>query len=461
LDRSAPTLSGGETQRIRLARQLGSGLTGCLYVLDEPTIGLHPHDNERLNAALKQLCALGNTLLLVEHDPLTIAIADKILDFGPGAGKQGGRLIAQGTLPEILVNPHSLTGAYLSGAKTIPIPSVRRQGKMSIHIRGAALHNLKQIDVAIPISVMTCITGVSGSGKSTLMNDLLRGGAEQALETRAESTTYQDTHFSGLGVFDKLLVLDQNPIGHTQRADICTYTDLLTSLRHLYASLPEAQVRGLSARHFSYNQRKGMCTHCWGLGTRTVQLQFLPSVRVTCETCHGYRLNPLSLTVTYKGKHLGHLLQMTVEEALDFLPPIPKAQRILNTLMDVGLGYLQLGQEIATLSGGEAQRLRLVRELAKRTKGHTLYLFDEPTVGLHADDIVKLLRIFHRLIERGHTVVLIEHNLDVIASADHCIELGPGSGPHGGKLIAQGTPEELASSPLSLTGRYLKDKIFS
>lgn len=459
LDRSAPTLSGGEAQRIRLARQLGSGLTGCLYVLDEPTIGLHPHDNERLNRALKNLSELGNTLLLVEHDPLTIAIADNILDFGPGAGRGGGKVIAQGSLEQILKNPDSLTGAYLSGKKEIPLPKTRRKSSQAIEIRGAALHNLKQLDIDIPTHLITCITGVSGSGKSTLMNDLLRPALNEALSSKAKSITYKQTRFSNLNLFDTLLVLDQNPIGHTKRADVCTYSDLLTPLRYLFASLPEAIIRGLATKHFSYNHRRGMCTSCWGLGTRTVQLQFLPSVRITCETCQGFRLNPLSLTVTYKGKHLGHILQMSVEDALDFLPPIPKAQRILNTLIDVGLPYLQLGQEIATLSGGEAQRLRLVRELAKRTKGHTLYLFDEPTVGLHPDDIVKLLHIFERLIERGHSVILIEHNLDVIAFADYLIDLGPGSGPHGGHLIACGTPEELASHETSHTGYYLKSHL--
>jgi excinuclease ABC subunit A len=291
------------------------------------------------------------------------------------------------------------------------------------------------------------------------MNDLLRPALNLALSSRVDSLSYKETRFSNLSLFDTLLVLDQNPIGHTRRADVCTYSDLLTPLRYLFASLPEASIRGLSTKHFSYNHRRGMCKSCWGLGTRTVQLQFLPSVRITCETCHGFRLNALSLTVTYKGKHLGLILQMSVEEALHFLPPIPKALRILNTLIDVGLPYLQLGQEIATLSGGEAQRLRLVRELAKRTKGHTLYLFDEPTVGLHADDIVKLLRIFQRLIERGHSVILIEHNLDVIAAADYLIDLGPGSGPHGGHLIATGTPEALANHPTSHTGHYLKSHL--
>ena len=458
LDRSAPSLSGGEAQRIRLARQLGSGLTGCLYVLDEPTIGLHPHDNARLNAALVDLCKLGNTLLLVEHDPLTIALADYILDFGPHAGKQGGKIMAAGTLDEIKKDPHSLTGAYLTGAKKIPLPPERKKAEHFISIRKASLHNLKNVSVDIPLGIISCVTGVSGSGKSTLINDLLRPAAEKTLAKRhkLKQLDYLGATFSGIDRCDQLLVLDQNPIGHTNRADISTYADLLTPLRFFFASLPEAQTRGLLPKHFSFNHRKGMCNACWGLGTRSISMQFLPPVKVVCESCHGYRLNPLSLKVKTKGKNLGQLLQMTVEEALAFLPPIPKAVRILETLISVGLGYVQLGQEIATLSGGEAQRLRLVRELAKRSKGHTLYLFDEPTVGLHADDIVKLLDIFHRLIVKGHTVVIIEHNLDVIASADHLIDMGPGSGAQGGKIVATGTPEEIARHRTSLTGTYLK-----
>lgn len=458
LDRSAPTLSGGEAQRIRLARQLGSGLTGCLYVLDEPTIGLHPADNQRLNDALLQLCALGNTLLLVEHDPLTIEIADYILDFGPHAGKQGGRIMAQGTLEEIKKNSMSLTGAYLSGQKKIPIPAVRKKSKEILSLRHAALHNLKNISVDLPLGILTCITGVSGSGKSTLINDILRPAVEKALSKKGKLDTleYLGAQVSGLKTIDKLLVLDQNPIGQTIRSDISTYADLLSPLRTFFASLPEAQTRGLLPKHFSFNHKKGMCTTCQGLGTRSIPMQFLPPVKVVCEACLGYRLNPLSLKVTTKGKHLGQILHMSVEEALDFLPPIPKAVRILETLLSVGLGYVQLGQEIATLSGGEAQRLRLVRELAKRTADHTLYLFDEPTVGLHADDIVKLLEIFHRLIERGHTVIIIEHNLDVIASADYIVDMGPESGVRGGTIVAQGTPEEIASHPTSLTGHYLK-----
>jgi excinuclease ABC subunit A len=462
LERSAPTLSGGETQRIRLARQLGSGLTGCLYVLDEPTIGLHPSDNERLNGALKQLCALGNTLLLVEHDPLTIELADKVIDFGPAAGKAGGSITAEGTLKEIKANPASLTGAYLSGAKKVPLPPLRRKADKFLKMQGASLHNLKHVDVALPLQAITCITGVSGSGKSTLLNHLIRPAAEAALRGKrgnakgAKETSYLGATLEGMNHFDKLLVLDQSPIGHTSRADVSTYVDLLSPLRYFFASLPEAKARGLNPKHFSFNHRKGMCTTCWGLGTRNISMQFLPPVKVLCESCKGFRLNPLSLKVFTKGRHLGHILKMTVSEALAFLPPIPKAVRILETLLAVGLGYLELGQEIASLSGGEAQRMRLSRELAKRSTGSTLYLFDEPTIGLHPDDIVKLLAIFDELVKKGNTLVIIEHNLDVIAYADHLIDIGPGSGAKGGRVIATGTPEELAQHATSATAPYLR-----
>ena len=457
LDRSAPTLSGGETQRTKLARQLGSGLTGCLYVLDEPTIGLHPYNNELLNKALKTLADLGNTLLLVEHDPMTVQLADYILDFGPHAGKEGGRITASGTLKEILKNPHSLTGAYLSGKKSIPIPKTRRKAKGQITIKNAALHNLKKITVSLPLHTLTCVTGVSGSGKSSLISDLLRGAITQALAQKNKSAeiSYCNAKISGIDQVDQLLVLDQSPIGHTNRADVSTYVDLLTPLRTLFASLPEAKVRGLQPKNFSFNHRKGMCTTCQGLGFRTIQMQFLPPVKVTCETCHGYRLNPLSLQVRFKGKHLGEILNMSVAQAKEWIT-LPKVLRILETLTAVGLGYVLLSQEIATLSGGEAQRLRLSRELKKRAKGNTFYLFDEPTVGLHQEDIAKLLPIFHELVNKGNTVVIIEHQLDVIANADYIIDLGPGAGSDGGQIVAKGTPEEIARHPTSHTGHYLK-----
>lgn len=460
LDRSAPTLSGGETQRIRLARQLGSGLTGCTYILDEPTIGLHPHDTGRLNAALKRLCNLGNTLLLIEHDPLTIALADHLIDFGPKAGVLGGQITASGTLASIKKNKHSLTGAYLSGKRKVPIPQKRRTSTRLITIEDANLHNLKGITATFPVGTWSCVTGVSGSGKSTLINDLLRPAFQQALSSRPKpnSFEYKGTTFGGAAAFEKMLVLDQNPIGHTKRADVSTYVDLLTPLRHFFSSLPDAKVKGLLPRHFSYNHIKGMCKTCWGIGTKTVNLQLLPPVRVTCDACNGYRLNPLSLEVKTKhGMHLGHFLNLSIEEAKEKLPPIPKLHRILDTLISVGLGYLKLGQEVATLSGGEAQRIRLSKELAKQPRGKTLYLLDEPTIGLHSVDVELLLKIFHTLVDKGHTLIVIEHNLDVIANADYVIDLGPGPGKEGGKILATGTPEELASNPLSITGRYLAE----
>lgn len=458
LDRAAPTLSGGETQRIRLARQLGGGMTGCLYVLDEPTIGLHPHNNFLLNTSLKQLCEQGNTLLLVEHDPLTLEIADYILDFGPAAGKYGGQIMAKGTLAEIKKNPDSLTGQYLSGAKEVPMPKKRRTSKNFLTIEHARLHNLKDITLNIPTGILTCLTGVSGSGKSTLMNDLVRPAVQQALAKRKapNAIDLMGAHISGISAFDKMLVIDQNPIGHTIRADVSTYADFSTPLRNYFAELPEAKIRGLKPKHFSFNHLKGMCMKCWGLGKRKIEMQFLPPTWITCDSCRGLRLNPQSLQVKTRGRNFGQMLQLTVEEAVDQLPPVPKILHILETLISVGLGYLQLGQEINTLSGGEAQRLRLARELAKRSTGKTLYLFDEPTIGLHSEDIVKLIKIFHALVNAGNTVLIIEHNLDVVKNADHLIDLGPGAGVRGGEIVCEGTPEEVSKHPTSLTGKYLK-----
>ncbi len=437
MDRSAPTLSGGELQRIRLARQLGSGLTSCLYILDEPTIGLHPFNNELLNTALKDLCDLGNTLVLVEHDPMTIRAADYLFDFGPKAGREGGHITARGTIPEILKDPHSLTGAYLSGRKKIPIPKKRRpftSGTSSIKIENANLHNLKNITVEIPKSAITCLTGVSGSGKSTLMSYL----------TKSEE-------------FEKVVTMDQSPIGQTSRADVSTYSEIQPLIRAHYATLPLALTKGLQPRHFSPNHIRGMCRTCWGLGYKTVDLQFLPAVRVVCDACHGHRLNPVSLEVRYKGKHLGEVLQMPVDEALNFFSAIPKIAKRLEKLIEVGLPYLQLGQELTSLSGGEAQRLRLSRELSKRETGKTLYLIDEPTVGLHSEDILKLLAIFHTLADKKNTLVIIEHNLDVIVNADYLIDLGPDAGDEGGRVMATGTPEEVALSKTSRTAKYLKE----
>jgi len=431
LNRGARTLSGGETQRTYLAKQLGSGLTGCLYVLDEPTIGLHPHNNALLNEALKKLVKLGNTLILVEHDPMTMEIADFFLDFGPHAGKEGGKIIAQGTLEEIKKNPASITGQYLSGKRSIPLPEKRRKGTEFIQIKDAHLHNLKHINVDFPLKVLTCVTGVSGSGKSSLFQELKK----QKIE--------------------KLVVLEQSPIGQTNRADVSTYIDLLTPLRFFFASLPSAKAKGLMPKNFSFNHRKGMCTKCWGLGVRTIQLQFLPPVKVECDACHGFRLNPLSLEVLLNGKHLGNILNMTVKEAKEWLPFIPKVMRMLETLTSVGLDYLKLGQEVQTLSGGEAQRLRLSKELAKKQITNTVYLFDEPTTGLHYVDIEKLIHIFQTLVDKGNTVIIIEHNLDLIMHADHIIDLGPGAGNSGGAIIATGTPEQVAKNKESYTGKYL------
>jgi excinuclease ABC subunit A len=436
LDRSAPTLSGGELQRIRLARQLGSGLTSCLYILDEPTIGLHPFNNELLNRALKDLRDLGNTLILVEHDPMTIRASDYLFDFGPKAGREGGQIIAHGTIPEIEKNPNSLTGAYLSGKKQIPIPKKRRPFSPDIRIENANLHNLKNITVEIPKAAITCLTGVSGSGKSSLMSYLHKNQE-----------------------FERVIVVDQSPIGQTSRADVSTYSDIQPLIRGLYATLPLAATKGLQPRHFSPNHIRGMCRTCWGLGYRTVDLQFLPAVRVTCEACHGFKLNPISLEVRYKGKHFGEVLQMTVEEALEWFSAIPKIVRRLQTLISVGLPYLQLGQELASLSGGEAQRLRLSRELAKRENGKTLYLIDEPTVGLHPEDVLKLLKIFHHLADKKNTLVIIEHNMDVIVNADYLIDLGPDAGDDGGTVMATGTPEEVAKSKTSRTAKYIKEML--
>lgn len=458
LDRSAPTLSGGEIQRIRLARQLGSGLTSCLYVLDEPTIGLHPYNNALLNQALKKLRDLGNTLILVEHDPLTIQEADFLVDFGPKAGKEGGFVTASGTIQEIVQNPQSLTGDYLSGRKSIPIPKKRRLLRFDIVIEKVTLHNLNNLSIKLPRSAITCLTGVSGSGKSTLMRHLLKPAAEKAIAQRVDALEYLGTSFEGLA-FDKVICIDQSPIGQTVRADVSTYTDIQPLIRSHFASLPGAKVKGLQPKHFSPNHRRGMCPTCWGLGYKTVDLQYLPSVRIPCTACHGFRLNPVSLEVRYKGKNLGQILEMSIESALQWFSEIPKVVKRLQTLCSVGLSYLKLGQEIASLSGGEAQRLRLSRELAKRETGSTLYLIDEPTVGLHSEDIAKLLPIFHRLADKKNTLIIIEHNLDVIANADYIIDLGPDAGIHGGKIMAQGTPEEVSRVKNSRTAPFLKERL--
>lgn len=459
LERRAPTLSGGESQRIRLARQLGSGLTGVLYVLDEPTIGLHPRDSDRLNNALQKLKDLGNTLLMVEHDPVSIERADYILDFGPQAGEHGGHITAKGTLKEIKKNPNSLTGAYLSGKKSIAIPEKRRKaGKEKLTIKNASLHNLKNIDVDIPLKILTCLTGVSGSGKSSLIHDLLLPACQRGINGK-DSFTFKGSKFTGFSNLDKVISIDQNPIGLTSRSDVGTYADVLPRMRDFFAALPFSRTRGLQGKHFSYNHRRGMCTSCWGMGYRKVEMHFMPPIRVECEDCKGLRLNPVSLEVQYAGKNFGEYLQLTVDEARLAFANHPRIVRPLDTLISVGLGYLKLGQEMASLSGGEAQRIKLSRELAKRSTGKTLYLLDEPTTGLHPDDIKKLLAVLQRLVDKGNTMVIIEHNLDVIKNADHVIELGPEAGEEGGNVVFKGTPEQLAKHPSAWTGRYLGESL--
>lgn len=455
LDRRAPTLSGGESQRIRLARQLGTGLTGVLYVLDEPTIGLHPRDTHRLHQALDKLKALNNTLIMVEHDPYTVAMADYLLDFGPSAGSQGGEITAAGTLKQIQRNPQSLTGQYLNGEKCIPLPKKRRQpkSKACIQVKKASVNNLKKLSVSFPIGVLNCLTGVSGSGKSTLLHQVLWAA------WRRLGGAHEDASVSGLEHFDQAIVIDQNPIGLTARATVASYVDVLTPLRRFFAMLPEARARGLSPKNFSFNHRQGMCTNCWGLGYRRVEMHFLPAVRVVCEDCKGLRLNSRSLEVKYTGRNLGELLQLTVDELLELFCNVPPVKRILTTLSSVGLGYLRLGQQMATLSGGEAQRIKLSRELHKRSRGKTLYLLDEPTTGLHSDDIHKLLKVLHKLVDKGNTMIIIEHNLDMIKNADYIVDIGPEGGSEGGKLTCAGSPEEVAEHPLSHTGHFLKPLI--
>ncbi|KIC76954.1 UvrABC system protein A [Neochlamydia sp. TUME1] len=457
LDRRAPTLSGGEAQRIRLARQLGSGLTGVLYVLDEPTIGLHPRDNERLNLALEQLKELGNTLLMVEHDPLTIAKADYILDFGPQAGALGGHVTAQGTFKQIIKNPRSLTGKYLSGKLTIPMLAKRRSLKNGmLQIREAKINNLKSIQLDIPIGALTILTGVSGSGKSTLMHQVIQPAVQKGLYKSYEISA-DIAKVEGIENFDKVITIDQNPLGHTVRSDVGTYVDLLARLRDFFSSLPAAKAKGLQGKHFSYNHRRGMCTHCWGMGYKRIEMHFLPPIRVVCEECQGQRLNPVSLEITYKGKNFGQYLSLTINEARHVFENHPRIAKILDTLIAVGLGYLKLGQETVSLSGGEAQRLKLSRELTKRSTGKTLYLLDEPTTGLHSDDIKKLLIVLHKLVDKGNTMIVIEHNIDVIKNGDFIVDLGPEAGERGGEIVAIGTPEEIAQNPTSITGKYLKN----
>lgn len=456
LDRTADTLSGGEAQRIRLATQIGSQLTGVLYVLDEPTIGLHQRDNDRLIRTLQAMRDLGNTLLVVEHDEAMIRAADWIIDLGPGAGEKGGAVVVAGTLQDVLQHPISLTGAYLSGRRRIPIPHQRRPGNgQFLVVRGAREHNLKNIDVRIPLGMFVCITGVSGSGKSTLLVDVVYRRLAQMLHSSREPAGNHDA-IEGVEYIDKVINIDQSPIGRTPRSNPATYTGLFGPIRDLFASLPESKMRGYRAGRFSFNVKGGRCEACEGHGVLRIEMQFLPDVYVLCDVCHGRRYNRETLQVRYKGKNIAEVLDMTVDEAAEFFAPFPTLRRKLETLQDVGLGYIRLGQPAPTLSGGEAQRVKLARELSKIATGRTLYVLDEPSVGLHAADVDKLVTVLNRLVDAGNTVVIIEHHPDIIKVADWIIDLGPEGGDAGGWVVAEGRPEEVAQTESSYTGQFLQ-----
>lgn len=456
LDRAAGTLSGGEAQRIRLATQIGSGLTGVLYILDEPSIGLHQRDNHRLLKTLLHLRDVGNTLIVVEHDEDTIRMADHIVDIGPGAGVEGGRVVAQGTVEDIMAEPRSLTGQYLSGKKFIPVPPARRPGNgKGIEVIGAKAHNLKEIDVYFPLGTFICVTGVSGSGKSTLVNEVLYKKLAQELHG-AKVKPGECREIRGLEHLDKVIEVDQSPIGRTPRSNPATYTGVFNDIRELFAQTPESRVRGYKPGRFSFNVKGGRCEACRGDGIIKIEMHFLPDVYVPCEVCKGRRYNRETLEVTYKGKNIADVLDMTVNQAVEFFKHIPKIYRKLKTLQDVGLGYIRLGQPAPELSGGEAQRVKLATELSRRSNGRTFYILDEPTTGLHTADIHRLLNVLHRLVDAGDTVVVIEHNLDVIKTADYVIDLGPEGGDRGGTVVVAGTPEEVAATPSSYTGQYLK-----
>ena len=455
LHRTAMTLSGGEAQRIRLATQIGSGLTGVLYVLDEPSIGLHQRDNDRLLHTLTRLRDLGNTLIVVEHDEDTIRAADHLVDIGPGAGIHGGRIVAQGHLQDLLTAPDSLTGAYLSGRRTIPTPAQRRSGNgRSLVLKDAHRNNLRHLEVELPLGKLVCITGVSGSGKSTLVNELLYPALQHHFGSKVPFP-HQLEALQGLQALDKVIVIDQSPIGRTPRSNPATYTGVFDVIRNLFTETIEAKARGYKAGQFSFNVKGGRCEACGGQGVNVIEMNFLPDVYVQCEVCKGARYNRETLQVTYKGKTIADVLNMTAEEALGFFENIPQAAARLQTMVDVGLGYIRLGQTAPTLSGGEAQRMKLASELARRSTGKTLYLIDEPTTGLSFYDVHKLLDVVQRLVDKGNSVLMIEHNLDVIRCADWVIDLGPEGGDRGGELIAQGTPEQVAQVPQSYTGQYL------
>jgi excinuclease ABC subunit A len=462
LDRSAETLSGGEAQRIRLASQIGSGLVGVMYILDEPSIGLHQRDNQRLLGTLTHLRDIGNTVIVVEHDEEAIMSADFVVDLGPGAGVHGGQVVAAGTPEEVKQEPRSLTGQYLSGKRAIELPESRTPNNPDKQIRvlGATGNNLKGVDASIPIGLMTCITGVSGSGKSTLVNDTLYKAVAEEIN-RASRNPAPHKAVEGLGAIDKVIDISQSPIGRTPRSNPATYSGLFTPIRELFAGTQEARSRGYMPGRFSFNVKGGRCEACQGDGVIKVEMHFLPDVYVPCDVCRGQRYNRETLEIRYKGKNIHEVLDMTVEDAAVFFQNVPVVARKLQTLMDVGLTYIRLGQNATTLSGGEAQRVKLAKELSKRDTGNTLYILDEPTTGLHFHDIEQLLGVLHRLRDHGNTVVVIEHNLDVIKTADWIIDLGPEGGDGGGEIIASGTPEDVAATKGSFTGEFLKPLVKS
>lgn len=455
LSRAAATLSGGEAQRIRLATQVGSGLVGVAYILDEPSIGLHQRDNDKLLRTLLHLRDLGNSVLVVEHDEDTMRAADFIVDIGPGAGEHGGEVVATGTAEEIMATEGSITGDYLAGRKRIPVPESRRKPTGFLTIKGAAENNLKKVTVKIPLGIMTCVTGVSGSGKSSLVNEILYKAAAKALN-RARTIPGKYSSIEGMEELDKVIAIDQSPIGRTPRSNPATYTGVFDLIRDLFAGTKDAKARGYSKGRFSFNVKGGRCEACSGDGILKIEMHFLPDVYVPCEVCGGKRYNRETLEVKYKGKSIYDVLNMTVEEALDFFDAVPSIRRKIEMLHYVGLSYIRLGQPSTTLSGGEAQRVKLATELCRRSTGKTLYILDEPTTGLHFADVHKLVEILHRLADGGNTVVVIEHNLDVIKTADYLIDMGPEGGDGGGTVVAVGTPEEVAENPASYTGFYVK-----